>query len=56
MSEDLLERYLRAVMEPVRDAMIENGDITVAGVRRMDRALNRSEAETYGEAESEAGE
>lgn len=56
MSEELQERWLRAVMEPVRDAMIENGEITMAGVRRMDRAMDRSEEDTYERAESGASE
>lgn len=36
---DLLDDLVRARMEPIRDALWEHGEITIAGLVRLDRAL-----------------
>ena len=48
---DLLDDFVRARVEPIRDALWENGEITISGLVRLDRALG---IETY--PEPEAGE
>lgn len=53
MTNDLPDRYLRARLTPIRQALWDNGEITIAGLARLDRALG---VDTYAEQTGEEDE